>query len=106
MPELTGRVFVLLDNGRSLDAAEVAGALAEAGAATITVHGEGRAPDGRGVFVGDPENPLDVETAHTMATELFGPVNAVLDLADLPEMPEEAVAAVLRRFPPTGSSLD
>jgi len=106
MNELDGRVFVLLDDGRSVDSADVARALAEAGAAIVTVHGERRGPDGRGVFAGDPGDALDVEAAETMAGELFGPVNAVLDLADLPRMPAEAVQAVLRRFPPSRTPLD
>lgn len=83
MGELGGRVIVLLDNG-SPHGPLVARALAEAGASVLTVHGQGRAPEGRGHFAGDPTDPLDVETASTMATDLFGPVSLVLDLADLP----------------------
>jgi NAD(P)-dependent dehydrogenase (short-subunit alcohol dehydrogenase family) len=95
---LSGRVFVLLDNGASVSSADVARALAEAGAAVVTVHGE-RPPEGRGVLAGDPSDPLDVEAATTMAQELFGPVDALLDLADLPPVAVEAVAEVRRRFP-------
>lgn len=96
---LAGRVFVLLDTGSSLASAEVAKGLAEAGAAVVTVHGE-RPPAGRGVLAGDPSDPLDLEAAKTMAQELFGPVDAILDLvADLPPDAAEALAEVRRRFP-------
>ncbi len=98
MPELDGRVLVLLDDGRSTDAVAVAHALADAGASIVTLHGQGRGADGRGLFAGDPSDPLDVDAARTMAAELFGPVDAVVDLAELPRMPAEAVAAVTRRL--------
>ena len=104
--ELDGRVFVLLDDGRSADAADVARVLAEAGASVVTLHDEPRAPEGTAVFAGDPGDSVDVETAETMAAELFGPVDAVLNAADLPRMPEEALQAVLDRFPPSRSSGD
>lgn len=106
LAELAGRVFVMLDAGSSARAAEVARALAEAGASVVTLHGDGRGADGRAVFAGDPRDELDVEAARTMAAELFGPVDAVLDAADLPRMPDEAVQAVLRRFPASRSSGD
>jgi hypothetical protein len=96
--ELGGRVFVLLDNGGSTASVELARGLAEAGAAVVTVHGEGRAPEGRGHLAGDPAEPLDVDAATAMATELFGPVDAVLEVADLPVRPEDAVAEVQRRY--------
>lgn len=83
MSELGGAVIVLLDNG-SPHGSLVAKALAEAGASVVTVHGQGRPPEGRGHFAGDPSDPMDVETASTMATELFGPVSLVLDVADVP----------------------
>lgn len=106
LAELAGRVFVVLDDGSSDRAADVARALAEAGASVVTLHGEDRGADGRGVFAGDPGAELDVEAAKTMAAELFGPVDAVLDAADLPAMPDEAVRAVLRRFPASRTSGD
>jgi hypothetical protein len=87
------RVVVLLDNG-SAHGPNVARALAEAGVAVLTVHGQGRAPEGRGHYAGDPSDPFDVETATTMATDLFGPVDAVVDVADLPADPSAAVDAV------------
>lgn len=99
MGELAGRVFVLLDDGQALASAAVSRALAEAGAAIITVHGAGAAPEGRGLFVGDPGEPVDVETATTMATELFGPVDGVVSVADLPDEPDKAVAELTRRYP-------
>lgn len=83
MSELGGRVIVLLDNG-SEHGSLVAKALAEAGASVLTVHGQGRAPEGRGHYAGDPSDPMDVETAAIMATELFGPVSLVFDAADVP----------------------
>ena len=99
MTELSGRVFVLLDNGSSTASADIARGLAEDGASVVTVHGQGTRPEGRGHFAGDPSDPLDVDAAVTMATELFGPVDAVLDLADLPRMAMDALAEVRRRFP-------
>ena len=95
MNELGGRVIVLLDNGAE-HGASVAKALAEAGASVVTVHGQGRPPEGRGHFAGDPSDPMDVETAKTMATELFGSVSAVVDVADVPVNagPHEVVDAV------------
>lgn len=98
MGELAGRVLVLLDNG-SPHGAHVARALAQAGASVVTVHGQGRPPEGRAVFAGDPSDPVDVETAETMATELFGTVDAVIDVADLPDDPERAIDAVSTRLP-------
>jgi hypothetical protein len=95
MGDSGGRVLVLLDNG-SPHGPDVARALAQAGIAVLTVHGQGRAPEGRGHFAGDPSDPVDVETATTMATELFGTVDAVIDVADLPADPEQALAAVDR----------
>jgi hypothetical protein len=97
--ELAGRVFVLLDAGDSAASAGLARGLAEAGAAIVTVHGHGRGADGRGVFAGDPTDPVDVDTAATMAAELFGPVDAVLDLAELPADPGVAVKELHLRFP-------
>jgi NAD(P)-dependent dehydrogenase (short-subunit alcohol dehydrogenase family) len=96
---LAGRVLVLLDDGRSTDSAAVARALAEAGAAVVTVHGEGRAPDGRAEFVADPSNPIDVDTAVTMATELFGPVDGVVSLGELSVHAPSAIEELARRFP-------
>jgi hypothetical protein len=93
---LAGRVFVLLDDGTAADGAEVAHGLAEAGASIVTVHEEGRPPDGRAVFAGSPANPFDVDAARAMAAELFGPVDAVVDLADLPS----AVRRHRRAAPP------
>lgn len=89
MSELGGRVVVLLDNG-SPHGTLVAKTLAEAGASVLTVHGQGRAPEGRGHFAGDPSEPMDVDTASTMATELFGPVSLVLDVADVPDTADAA----------------
>lgn len=83
MSELGGKVIVLLDNGCE-HGPFVARALADAGASVVTVHGQGRAPEGRGHLAGDPSDPMDVETASTMAAELFGAVNAVVDVADVP----------------------
>ncbi|MDQ1445724.1 MAG: hypothetical protein QOI20_2188 [Acidimicrobiaceae bacterium] len=95
---LGGRVLVLLDNG-SEHGAHVARALAQAGASVLTVHGQGRPPEGRGLFSGDGGDPLDVGTATTMATELFGPVDAVLDVADLPDGdPDALMESVERRL--------
>lgn len=95
---LVGRVLVLLDNGSS-HGANVARALAQAGASVVTVHGQGRPPEGRAVFAGDPSDPVDVETAQTMAAELFGTVDAVIDVADLPDDPERAIHTVSARLP-------
>jgi hypothetical protein len=65
----------------------------------LTVHGQGRPPEGRGLFSGDGGDPLDVGTATTMATELFGPVDAVLDVADLPDGdPDALMESVERRL--------
>jgi hypothetical protein len=79
-------------------AAEVARRLAVAGASVVTLHQDGRGPEGRAVFAGDSAEPLDVDTARTMAAELFGPVDAVLDLADLPPDADGVVAEVEHRF--------
>ncbi|HZQ28001.1 MAG TPA: hypothetical protein VFA94_09915 [Acidimicrobiales bacterium] len=95
---LAGRVFVVLDPGPSTDAAEVARLLAEAGASVLTVHQDDRPPDGRGVLVADPTDSVDVETATTMAAELFGPVDAVVDLADLPPGAAQVVSVIRDRF--------
>jgi hypothetical protein len=97
MSALAGRVFVLLETGAQ-PAAELGRLLAEAGASTITVHGHDQPPGGRGLLAGDPSNPLDVDAATAMATELFGPVDAVLDLSSLPADPEAALAALHNRF--------
>lgn len=97
MPELAGRVVVLLDNG-SEHGPLVARALAEAGVSVLTVHGQGRPPEGRAVFAGDPSDPVDVDTAQTMAAELFGAVHAVVDVADLPDDPARAIDVLAARL--------
>jgi hypothetical protein len=100
---LAQRVFVLLDPGPpggAADASEVARLLAEAGASVVTVHQDARPPEGRALYAGDPTDPVDVETASAMAAELFGPVDAVLDLADLPPRPADVVVVVEGRFGP------
>lgn len=94
---LAGRVVVLLDNDTA-HGPTVAHALAEAGASVVTVHGQGRAPEGRGHLAGDPSDPMDVETASTMAAELFGPVDVVVDAADLPDQPADAIRALTDRL--------
>jgi hypothetical protein len=97
------RVFVLLDPGPTAggaDASEVARLLAEAGASVVTVHQDPRPPEGRALYAGDPTDPVDVETATTMAAELFGPVDAVVDLADLPPRPADVIAVLEGRFGP------
>jgi hypothetical protein len=99
MGDLAGRVFVLLDGGDSAGSADLARGLAEAGAAIVTVHGQGRGADGRAVYIGDPSDSIDIEAASTMAAELFGPVDAVVDLAELPVDPAVAVQELRLRFP-------
>jgi len=94
---LSGKVVVLLDNG-SAHGVDVARALAEAGVSVVTVHGQGRPPEGRAVFAGDPSDPVDVQSAQTMATELFGRVDAVIDVADLPADPQRAIDTVATRL--------
>lgn len=96
--DLAGRVFVLLDDGTGADAAAVAHGLAEAGASVVTLHEEGGAPDGRASFTGSPTNPIDVDAAQTMATELFGPVDAVLYLSELPNSADTAVRKLRERY--------
>jgi NAD(P)-dependent dehydrogenase (short-subunit alcohol dehydrogenase family) len=96
MPELGGRVVVLLDNGTP-HGPHVARALAEAGVCVVTVHGQGRAPEGRAHLSGDPSEPLDVATAKEMARELFGPVDAVIDVADLPDDDSDRLLQAVER---------
>lgn len=97
LSNLSGKVVVLLDNG-SAHGAHVAKALAEAGVSVMTLHGQGRPPEGRAVFAGDPADPVDVDAAQTMASELFGRVDAVIDVADLPEDPSGAIDTVAARL--------
>lgn len=95
---LAGRVFVVLDPGLPANGAEVARLLAEAGASVLTVHQDDRPPEGRAVLAADPTDPVDVETATTMAGELFGPVDAVVNLTDLPDDPFDVFSVIRRRF--------
>ena len=95
MTDVGGAVVVLLDNGSEHGPA-VAQALAEAGISVVTVHGQGRAPEGRAHLAGEPSNPVDVDAAKTMAEELFGRLDGVVDITDLPADPAEAVATLAK----------